>query len=292
VGGAREPPPTIPLPPLSGLKGLTLSDCITVQDEGYRRGTGLAETSTGLSASRPGTRPLRASPRRLPWIFFPSSTWAPWAPAAEVKTRPRPGAASSGKRSGCSDAIGRAGDFGTRPAPRHERLRSRSLSATRIPLPRMQRGRGLVLGAHTEGGGTAPRRSHSSDLDGKRWRRARLRLGPDPEWSARRVRGWVTTHGTQRGVPGGPRKRDRRLQIRLWRVLHYTAEGRPCRPDESSQRSARQCFAVSKVCSRPLLTETAPGGEKSSSHETWLPAVSPGARAKRLTSWVRATHTE
>jgi hypothetical protein len=84
--------------------------------------------------------------------------------------------------------------------------------------------------------------------------------------------GW-TTHGTYEAFQDD-RARDRRLQIRLWRVLHDTAEDVRCRPDEVLAEIGE---AVSvKGGSRPFLTETAP--RTSSSPENWFPAVSPGAR--------------
>jgi very-short-patch-repair endonuclease len=42
--------------------------------------------------------------------------------------------------------------------------------------------------------------------------------------------GWMT-HGTREAFQDD-RTRDRRLQIRGWRVLHYTAEDVACRPEE------------------------------------------------------------
>ena len=56
--------------------------------------------------------------------------------------------------------------------------------------------------------------------DGRRWRRLDY-AWPDPGVGTE-FDGW-TAHGTREAFQDD-RARDRRLQIRGWRVLHYTAE--------------------------------------------------------------------
>ena len=64
--------------------------------------------------------------------------------------------------------------------------------------------------------------------DGERWRRLDYAF-PDPAIGTE-FDGWAI-HGTRQAFQED-RARDRRLQIRGWRVLHYTAEDVICRPQQ------------------------------------------------------------
>jgi hypothetical protein len=121
-----------------------------------------------------------------------------------------------------------AGDLRTRERHRGTTV-LRNLLAERDPGYAAPESEGEALFyALIEGSDLPPGVRQFPVWDGKRWRRLDY-AWPDPGVGTE-FDGWET-HGT-RAAFQDDRIRDRHLQIRWWRVLHYTAEDVRCRPQE------------------------------------------------------------
>ena len=207
---------------LVGLKGFTLSDVHAVTTKDPRRAPVWLHAHQ-LTAGRPGTRPLRGIPTTPPWITLVDLGSV--APAAEVRSALDQalflGIVSLPQMRWALATFGRDRHRGTTVL--------RRLLAEREPgyAPPESEGEALFY-ALIEGSDLPPGVRQFWVWDGKRWRRLDY-AWPDPGVGTE-FDGWET-HGT-RAAFQDDRTRDRLLQVRGWRVLHYTAEDVRCRPRE------------------------------------------------------------
>ena len=203
-------------------KGFTLSDVHAVTTKDPRRAPGWLQAHQ-LPAGRPGTRPIRGIPTTPPWITLVDLGSV--APAAEVRSALDQalflGIVSLPQMRWALASFGRERHRGTTVL--------RNLLAERDPgyAPPESEGEALFY-ALIEGSDLPPGVRQFPVWDGKRWRRLDY-AWPNPGVGTE-FDGWET-HGT-RAAFQDDRTRDRLLQIRGWRVLHYTAEDVRCRPRE------------------------------------------------------------
>jgi hypothetical protein len=207
---------------LVGLKGFTLSDLHAVSTKDPRRAPDWLNVHQ-LPACRPGMRPIRGIPTTPPWITLVDLGSV--APAAEVQSALDQalflGIVSLPQMRWALATFGRDRHRGTTVL--------RKLLAERDPryAPPESEGEALFY-ALIEGSDLPPGVRQFPVWDGKRWRRLDY-AWPDPGVGTE-FDGWET-HGS-RAAFQDDRIRDRHLQIRGWRVLHYTAEDVRCRPQE------------------------------------------------------------
>jgi hypothetical protein len=207
---------------LVGLKGFTLSELHTVTIKQLRRGPDWVHCHR-LPSPRPGTRPIRGIATTPPWIMLVDLGSV--APPEEVRSALDQalflGIVSLPQMRWALATFGRERHRGTTIL--------RRLLADRDPgyAPPESEGEAMFY-ALIEGSDLPPGVRQFPVWDGRRWRRLDY-AWPEPGVGTE-FDGWET-HGTREAFQND-RSRDRRLQIRGWRVLHYTAEDVRCRPKE------------------------------------------------------------
>lgn len=207
---------------LLGLKGFNLVDLHAVTTKYPRRLPGWL-TMHRIPSALPGTRPIGGLPVTPPWITLVDL--GSQAPASVVEHA-------------LDEALHRR--MVSLPQLRWAlatfgRERHRGTSVLRSLLA--ERGPGYappesemeaVFYALLEGSDLPPGVRQFWVWDGERWRRLDYAF-PEPAVGTE-FDGWET-HGTREAFQDD-RARDRRLQVRGWRVLHYTAEDVIVRPQE------------------------------------------------------------